>query len=77
MRKDNVVLNYAYPKFLVNTQWIADHLNDPNARFVEVGWDTSEFEAGHIPGAVAAWGYTDLHRADEREIPSKSEIEGG
>jgi len=67
--------DYAYPQSLVTTQWVADHLNDLSVRLLEVGWDSSEFEAGHIPGTVAAWGYTDLHRADEREIPSKSEIE--
>jgi thiosulfate/3-mercaptopyruvate sulfurtransferase len=67
--------DYAYPRSLVTTQWVADHLNDSSVRLLEVGWDTSEFEAGHIPGTVAAWGYTDLHRAGEREIPSKSEIE--
>lgn len=67
--------DYAYPQSLVTTQWLADHLNVPNIRLVEVGWDTSEFEAGHIPSTVAAWGYTDLHRANEREIPNKSEIE--
>jgi thiosulfate/3-mercaptopyruvate sulfurtransferase len=67
--------DYAHPEVLVDTQWVVDHLSDPNVRFVEVGWDISEFEAGHIPGTVAAWGYTDLHRADEREIPGKPDIE--
>lgn len=67
--------SYAYPQSLVTTQWVADHLNDSNVRLLEVGWDTSEFEGGHIPDTVAAWGYMDLHRAQEREIPSQSEIE--
>lgn len=67
--------NYAYPQSLATTQWVAEHLNDPTVRLLEVGWDTSEFDAGHIPGTVAAWKYADIHRADEREIPSKSEIE--
>jgi thiosulfate/3-mercaptopyruvate sulfurtransferase len=67
--------DYAYPHSLVTSQWVADRLNDSNIRLLEVGWDTSEFEAGHIPGTVAAWGYTDLHRVDEREIPDKTEIE--
>lgn len=67
--------DYAYPQSLATTQWVADHLNDSNVRLLEVSWDTSEFDAGHIPGTVAAWKYADIHRADEREIPSKSEIE--
>lgn len=67
--------DYAYPLSLTTTQWVADHLKDPNVRLLEVGWDTSEFEAGHLPGTLAAWTYADLHRAGEREIPTKSEIE--
>jgi thiosulfate/3-mercaptopyruvate sulfurtransferase len=67
--------NYAYPQSLATTQWVAEHLNDPTVRLLEVGWDTSEFDAGHIPNAVAAWKYADIHRNDEREIPSKSQIE--
>ncbi len=68
--------DYAYPQSLATTQWVADHLNDSNVRLLEVGWDTSEFDAGHIPNTVAVWIYADIHRDDEREIPSKSEIEG-
>jgi len=67
--------NYAYPQSLATTQWVAEHLNDPTVRLLEVGWDTSEFDAGHIPNAVAVWKYEEIHRHDEREIPSKSEIE--
>lgn len=67
--------DYAYPQSLVTTQWVANHLNDSNVRLLEVGWDTSEFDAGHIPNTVAAWKYADIHRNDEREIPSKSAIE--
>jgi len=67
--------DYAFPRSLATTQWVADHLNDSNVRLLEVGWDTSEFDAGHIPNAVAAWKYADIHRNDEREIPSKSQIE--
>jgi thiosulfate/3-mercaptopyruvate sulfurtransferase len=67
--------NFANPKVLVNTQWVSDHLNDSNVRLLEVGWDSSEFESGHIPNAVAGWRYADLHRGDSHAIPSKSEIE--
>lgn len=67
--------DYAYPQSLATTQWVADHLNDSNVRLLEVGWDRSEFNAGHIPNAVAAWQYADMHRNDEREIPNKSAIE--
>jgi len=66
---------YAHPEVLVNTQWVADHLNDPNIKLLEAGWDASEFESGHIPGAVAGWGFADVQNSANRDIPSKSEIE--
>lgn len=61
--------SYAHPEVLVSTQWVADHLNDSNVRLLEVGWDTSEYESGHIPGAVAGWGFSDLqHLADKAQV---------
>jgi thiosulfate/3-mercaptopyruvate sulfurtransferase len=27
---------YAHPEVLIDTQWLMDHLNDPNLRVVEV-----------------------------------------
>lgn len=66
---------YAHPKVLVNTQWVADHFNDPNIKLLEAGWDASEYELGHIPGAVAGWGFADVQNAETRDIPAKSEIE--
>ena len=32
------MLNYAHPQSLVSTQWLADHLDDPAVRIVEVVW---------------------------------------
>lgn len=66
---------YAHPEVLVDTQWVADHWNAPNAKLLEAGWDASEFESGHIPGAVAGWGFADVQNAETRDIPAKSEIE--
>lgn len=43
---------YAHPEALVETQWVADHLNDPNVRIVESDEDLLLYETGHIPGAV-------------------------
>jgi thiosulfate/3-mercaptopyruvate sulfurtransferase len=63
------------PKVLVSTQWVFEHLNDPSVRLLEVGWDTSEFESGHIPNAVAGWGFTDIQQGESRVIPDKSQIE--
>ncbi|HSB85000.1 MAG TPA: sulfurtransferase [Ilumatobacteraceae bacterium] len=53
------------PSPLVSTDWLADHLDDPQVRVVDCRWylapfdlrdGLTEFEAGHIPGAVhLAW----------------------
>ena len=45
--------NYAHPEVLVSTDWVADHINDPDVRVVEVDVDTKAFNEGHIPGAIA------------------------
>jgi len=55
---------YAHLEVLVNTQWVANHLNDPNVKLLEVGWDSSEYDSGHIPGAVAGWGLADVKQLD-------------
>jgi CO/xanthine dehydrogenase Mo-binding subunit len=33
---------YAHPEVLVDTQWVADHLNDPKLKIVEVDVDTGD-----------------------------------
>jgi thiosulfate/3-mercaptopyruvate sulfurtransferase len=73
--KEAIMLGYTNPQALVSAQWVADHLDDPNLRLVEVGWDTSEFESGHIPGAVAGWAFADVQPSDSSDIPGKSQIE--
>ena len=44
--------------------WLAEHLNDPNVRVVEVDVSGAAFDQGHIPGAILWNAYTDLHHAD-------------
>jgi len=52
---------YAKPDALVETDWLEEHVNDPNIRVIEVDEDTEAFEKGHIQGAVG-WNWTtDLH----------------
>ena len=43
---------YAHPEVIVDTHWVAEHLHAPNVRIVEVGYDLSNYNSGHIPGAV-------------------------
>ncbi len=60
---------------IVSTQWAADHLHDPSVRFLEVGMNDSEYQSGHIPGAVAGWSFADIKRPDTQDIPDKSQVE--
>lgn len=47
------------PKTLVSTQWLADHLRDPDLRVIDASWylpamgrnARAEYDAGHIPNA--------------------------
>ncbi len=43
---------YAQPEVLVDTQWVADHADDPGVRIVESNEDPLVYPAGHVPGAV-------------------------
>lgn len=51
---------YADPSVLVDTQWLANHLYDPNLRIVEVDISTQPYQDAHIPGAVFWHIFTDL-----------------
>jgi thiosulfate/3-mercaptopyruvate sulfurtransferase len=50
---------YANPNVLVDTDWVAQHLNDPQVRIVESDEDVLLYEVGHIPGAVKLDWHTD------------------
>lgn len=43
---------YANPDALVETDWLAEHLDDPGIRIVDVDKDTSAYEKGHVPGVL-------------------------
>ena len=59
---------------LVDADWAVEHLDDPNVRFVEVDVDTSAYDEGHIPGAVA-WNWTSqLSDGVRRDIASREEF---
>lgn len=57
---------YAHPEVLVDTQWLADHLNDTNLRIVEVDVSPELHKDAHIPGAVFWNLFTDLLLPDMR-----------
>ncbi|MBS0210445.1 MAG: sulfurtransferase [Planctomycetes bacterium] len=51
---------YVHPELLVSTQWVADHLKDPQVRIVESDEDVLLFGGGHIEGAVKIDWHNDL-----------------
>lgn len=60
---------------LVDTQWVANHLNDPGVKLVEVDVDIEAYDEGHIPGAIG-WNWTtQLQDPVRRDILSKEQLE--
>ncbi len=67
-RDDNPkFLEYARPEYLVTTQWLADHLDDPDLVVVESDEDVLLYETGHIPGSVKVDWHTDLNDSVVRD----------
>ncbi len=52
---------YAHPEVLVTTEWVAQHLDDPNVRIIESNEDPLVYPSGHIPGAVEVDWVRDLN----------------
>lgn len=64
-----------HPEMLASTEWAADHLMDPKVRFVEVGFNSTTYDSGHIPGAVYWVWIGDILQTGNRDILSKSSFE--
>jgi len=58
---------YAHPEALVSTDWLAEHLNDPNVRIVESNEDPLLYDTGHIPGAIKIDWTADLNDPLKRD----------
>lgn len=66
---------YAHPEVLVDTGWVAEHLNDRNVRLVEADEDVLLYDVGHIPGAVKLDWHSDLQNPVERDFVSRDGFE--
>src|SRR3990172_1668879 len=66
---------YAYPDYLVDTEWVAEHLKDPAVRIVESDEDALLYEQGHIPGAVKVDWFTSLQHPIRRDFLSVKDLE--
>ena len=66
---------YVHPDVLVSTQWVADHLGDPNVRVVESDEDVLLYEVGHIENAIKIDWQTDLQDQLIRDYVDKEKFE--
>ncbi len=70
-----MALAYTHPEYLVETDWVALHLEDPQVRIVESDEDFLLYETGHIPGAVKVDWFTTLQHPVRRDFLSKADFE--
>jgi thiosulfate/3-mercaptopyruvate sulfurtransferase len=65
----------AHPESIVETEWVAQRLDNPNIRLVEVDVDLMAYAQGHIPGAIQ-WDWSShLNDPVRRDILSKEQME--
>jgi thiosulfate/3-mercaptopyruvate sulfurtransferase len=67
--------NYAKPDALVDTEWVAEHLNDPRVRIVESDEDVLLYDTGHIPGSIRIDWHTELNDPLRRDYLDKEHFE--
>lgn len=72
---DIQVRGYAHPEVLVSTDWVAEHLRDPQVRIIESNEDPLLYTAGHIPGAVEVDWTSDLNHPLRRDYLNQKEFE--
>lgn len=66
--------NYVHPEYLVETDWVAAHLNDPNVRLIESDEDPLLYPMGHIPGAVQVDWFTTLQHPLRRDFLTQEQF---
>jgi len=44
--------SYANANALVDTEWVAAHLDDENVRLLDIGGNQENYDQGHLPGAI-------------------------
>jgi thiosulfate/3-mercaptopyruvate sulfurtransferase len=66
---------YIHPEVLVTTQWVADHMDNPQVRLVESNEDILLYELGHIRGAVQIDWMKDLNDQVRRDYLTRERFE--
>jgi thiosulfate/3-mercaptopyruvate sulfurtransferase len=65
---------YANAQALVSTSWLADHLDDAGLRLIEVDVDPSNYDKGHIQGAVGWDWKKDLQDGTVRDLATREAL---
>ncbi len=68
-------MSYAHPEFLVDTEWVANHLKDANVRIIESDEDPLLYAIGHIEGAVQVDWFSTLQHPLRRDFLTKEQFE--
>jgi thiosulfate/3-mercaptopyruvate sulfurtransferase len=71
----NSISAYVHPEVLVETSWIAEHLNDASLRLIEVDEDVLLYEIGHLPGAVKLDWHVDVQDPISRDFIDQQSFE--
>ena len=66
---------YANPDVLVETQWVADYLDDLNVRLIEAAYDNEYYDLEHIPGALPWTWKQDFQHPLRKDVPGLEEWE--
>lgn len=72
---DIAARGYARPDALVSTEWVAQHLGDPNVRMIESNEDSLLYPSGHIPGAQQVDWALDLNDQIRRDYLDRPHFE--
>ena len=68
-------MSYVHPEYLVDTEWLAAHLNDPDVRIIESDEDPLLYPIGHIPGAVQVDWFSTLQNPLRRDFLTREKFE--
>jgi thiosulfate/3-mercaptopyruvate sulfurtransferase len=70
---EEIQMHYSRPEALVSTEWLAQHLDDPEVAVIDASWylpwekgdAKADYRTSHIPGAV----YFDIDDICDKSIP--------
>jgi len=68
-------MSYAHPEYLVDTEWVANHLDDKSIRLIESDEDPLLYAMGHIPNSAQVDWFTTLQHPLRRDFLTKDQFE--